>query len=189
MLSSPANSINRVSLSRRHAVTALAGAAVHECLELIEVVRINGPRQAIPLRADRSRHPHDLAHAATCTHYPHGPECLVRNADIAPGQKQVRHVATVETAVRRPVRSLVDVVLVTDGRPRDKLLALARSHKTRVGRVQVDTPRAGEASILELPILAEVVASEHYVAEQPARLALTGNVRRPLQPMVRIPAV
>src|SRR6476620_10478618 len=51
------------SLRRRHPVAALSRAAVHQCLELIKMIFIHSPRQTILLRADRSRHADNLAHA------------------------------------------------------------------------------------------------------------------------------
>ena len=59
----------------------------------------------------------------------------------------------------------------------------------RVRRVEVDVPGTGKAAIGKSAVGAKIIGGQNHVAQQPARLALAGDIRRPGQLVVRIQLV
>src|SRR5262249_10933748 len=93
--------------------------------------------------------------------------------------------ATVQAAIRRPIRPLVCVAFAFRGLG-NELLAFAVADEILVRRMQIDAPGARKTSILKLAAISEVVGGQNQVAEQPPRFALAGDVRSPAQPVVGV---
>ena len=101
--------------------------------------------------------------------------------NVAAGHEQIVHIAGIQAAVRdgRGINAVMD-------RPRLEFFAREVFAVLRIGKMQVDAPSRGECGILVENPLVDVILLEYVVAQQAARLPLSGDVGHPFQRTVRV---
>ncbi len=173
----------RQLVRRRH--DRAAGAMVQQFLELVEVLLIDAARHRVVFDAQVRRPSDDLAHQPASGHHADRAQRLLRDADVASGHEQVRHVPRVQDAVGDEIRRLEAVVLGH----RDERIVRCGLDVARVGHVQVDGPGGRHAGVGERTLGENVLAGEDHVAEEPSRFALARDERGPAKFVVGIAAL
>ena len=107
------------------------------------------------------------------------------HADVAAGHEEIRDIPAIETAIRRPIRTVILVILAFRC-ARNEFFAFQSFLKIAIRSMQVNMPGAGESSVRKDAICAKVIHRQHEIAKQSARLPFASNERRPADAMIGI---